>query len=202
MPTISTRIEAPRGCGYRKAGGKYLVSAGISAPCGKLPLELNECPTCHAGIHFSRGWTWIDTGPLFADRPCQADALKCAPCPLFKDLGKAGLLWVGEKFYPTPGDWLKEADTMGISRRIHAIPRGFKLGETWVLVAHVKAITTTDAQGKPEHRRGIFHAFKPSAIEYVVKDEDSDEYLQSLEEMGITLVRVIRDVDAQATLPS
>ncbi|UCC32345.1 MAG: hypothetical protein JSU86_08685, partial [Phycisphaerales bacterium] len=36
----------------------------------------------------------------------------------------------------------------------------------------------------------IFHAFKPTAIEYVVKPDDPQDKLERMVERGITLVRV------------
>jgi hypothetical protein len=39
---------------------------------------------------------------------------------------------------------------------------------------------------------GIFHMFKPSAVEYVVKGDESDEKLADLEKRGITPVKVER----------
>ena len=44
MATIHKRVEGKRGCGFRKPGGLYMVSA-VSAPCGKLPTPLDICPT-------------------------------------------------------------------------------------------------------------------------------------------------------------
>lgn len=33
-------VEARRGCGYRKAGGLYLVASGMGSPCHRLPIPL------------------------------------------------------------------------------------------------------------------------------------------------------------------
>jgi hypothetical protein len=51
-----------------------------------------------------------------------------------------------------------------------------------------------------EHRPGIVTAFKPTAIEYIVREgeEDDDEFLEGLEKRGITPVKVIRDTDQQS----
>jgi hypothetical protein len=59
-------------------------------------------------------------------------------CPLADENlpEKAGLLWIGEKFYETPHDFLKEAAEMGISRRLPAVPKDFTIGEDSVLLAH------------------------------------------------------------------
>jgi len=107
----------------------------------------------------------------------------------------AGLLWVGEKFYSTPDDFSKEATHMGISRRISMIPKGFKLGETWIALAHRRAIPTIPLEKNetPGWKPGIFHIFKPSRIEYVVKDGDDEEKLEKLEKRGFTLVKVERE---------
>jgi hypothetical protein len=106
----------------------------------------------------------------------------CGACPLADaKVERAGLLWIGEKFYPTPGAWEKEAREMGISRRIKAIPRGFKIGETWIALAHIKATNYTP---------GIFRLFRPTAIEYVVKGTETETELEDMEKRGISLVKV------------
>jgi len=77
---------------------------------------------------------------------------------------------------------MNEANEMGISRRIAAVPHGFKVGETWILLAHKEAIAG-------EHP-GIFTAFVPQAIEYIIKGTETDEDLEAIEKRGITLVRI------------
>jgi hypothetical protein len=220
MVDIREAIEAKRGCGYRSGGGTYIVTdKGVHAPCGKLPFILERCPTCSGGIKFCRSWTWINPAALFAARGCAPDPVPfdptagCRACPLKDPPEQAGLLWIGEKFYPTPADWMKEADRMGVSRRLPAVPNGFVLGETWVLVAHKKAVELPcDAcrerqrtalnpaelqhlceacKGKGViHRPAIFHAFKPQRIEYVVKGDETEEELERIVKRGIELVRV------------
>lgn len=55
---------------------------------------------------------------------------QCAECPLATKLfGKAGLLWIGEQYYKPPRDFITEADRLGVSRRIGAIPRQFEIGK-------------------------------------------------------------------------
>lgn len=174
---IHTRVEPKRGCGFRKEGGLYLVGGDIMVPCSCLPVRLGVCPVCRHGIKSSRGWTWIQPGALM--EPCKAPS-----CILHRLPERAGLLWVGEKFYPTPHHFLVEGAQMGISRRIQAIPRDFKILETVVLFAH--RLTFPD-----EPRAGIFSAFIPKRIEYVVKKDDTPEKLEALEKRGITLVQII-----------
>jgi hypothetical protein len=184
-PTVRTIYnEAKRGCGYRQPGGLYLMSDGPTAPCGGLPVPLEVCPTCHHGIHFSRSFTWIRPRELFTDLHC-AHA-HCGLCSVSHPPEKAGLLFIGAQFYPTPADWTLEALQQGVSRRIPALPKDFKIGETWVFVAHRKAIRK-DGQDIP----GIFHAFMPSRVEYIVKGDETEEELARKEKMGITLVKLV-----------
>lgn len=209
----------------------YLVSSGISQPCGLLPIPLDVCPCCGQGIKPARGWTWIDVSKLTQDRICRLNPshIDTVPpqdcdCPI-RTLGKAGLLWIGGKYYKTTSDWAEEAARMGVSRRISTIPKDFKLGETWVMVAHREAIKDPchECKGKKEivntkayevagepilvkcprckgqgHtcKPAIFHAFKPTAIEYVVKGTETEEELDRIEARGITLVKVIKDTNA------
>jgi hypothetical protein len=207
---ITTVVEGKRGCGYRKAGGLYLRTDGHGRYCGALPIELTVCPTCRQGIKPARGWTWINLAALVAVRGCsKTDG--CGDCPIADaKIQDVGLIWIGEKFYPTPADFNRESETMGLSRRITTVPRGFVLGETWVALAHRKVISpdhlydvTSDPEGKicdqckqgeDAHlgKAGIFHVFKPSRIEYCVNvATDTDEKLEALEKRGITLVRVV-----------
>jgi hypothetical protein len=209
LHTVNTQ---KRGCGWRQEGGLYMVTAGEPQPCGIFPVELTVCPTCHGGIKPTRSWTWIDPRPFvdakkygpvrpdLRDFPEQraACALRhCHNCPtLWGD--RCGLLWIGGSYYETPADWLKEADAMGVSRRITSVPNDFKLGETWVIVAHRKCIRVpcVKCKGKGEYlaegstirqrceacngsgtgdwKPGAFAAFKPSAIDYVTTAEERE----------------------------
>jgi hypothetical protein len=205
MPTITTRIESARGCGYKRKG-LYLVSSKVWFSCGKLPIELNTCPCCNQGIKFTRGFTWIGKA-LIADAPCSklskliSECTKCSPW-YNDDVKRLGLLWVGEKFYPRPADFIKEVNAAGISKRIHQIPKDLVLGETWVMLAHNKAIPVYyDEEGKalaePTYKRGIFAAFIPECVEYVVGGDETDEELEALEKKGYKLIDVIKDVNSQ-----
>lgn len=191
---IQDRFDAERGCGFRKPGGLYLRATGLANPCGKLPVELKVCPCCGSGVKPARGWTWVDADAILATQACPNSVnpdtrFLCEVCPLAGKIGRAGLLWIGESFYPTPQAWTAEAQLHGVSRRISRIPNGFKLGETWVLVAHRKAITRF-RNDEPITTPGIFHVFRPSAIEYVVRGDETPEDLARLAKRGITPVRV------------
>lgn len=228
---VPVRQDSKRGCGWRKPGGLYLVFDGEARSCGKLPIPLERCPTCSGGIKPTRGWTWVESGPLLAGATCNSleailDPQMCATCPLgVIDLGRVGLLWIGGKFYATPGDFTRESASQGISRRISAVPKDFVPGETWVLLAHregmkkpcwncnaagylVVAVATGEGDGEFALEASepcgecagegytfvpaIFSIFRPSAIEYVVKGEETDEELEALKERGITPVKVER----------
>jgi hypothetical protein len=202
MFNIQTLFEGKRGCGYRKPGGLYLRTDGHGRYCGALPIELTVCPTCSQGIKPARGWTWLNLAALVAVRGCSKPD-GCGDCPIADaKIQDVGLIWIGEKFYPSPQDFNRESHAMGLSRRITAIPRNFKLGETWVALAHRKVIPFTPADGgAQEWKAAIFHVFMPSRIEYVVKPDDDDEKLEALEKRGITLVKVINPVEEQLALP-
>lgn len=187
---IPTLHERARGCGFRKPGGLYFRADGRGRARGLLPILLENCPCCGAGIKFSRGWTWVDVAKLASMNPTPCAAV-CGECPLADaKIEKAGLLWIGEKFYKTPEDWMREADAMGISRRINTVPRDFKLGETWVALAHISAIPGDATKGE-EAKAGIFRLFQPTAIEYVTKGDETAEELDAFAKRGITPVNVV-----------
>jgi hypothetical protein len=130
-------------------------------------------------------------------------AAGCVRCPIGNPpAGMHGLLWIGEKFYATPDEFVRESGKQGVSRKIKAVPKGFKLGETWVLLAHRKAVRNP-ATGEREFP-GIFTMFKPRGVDLVIADEnDVPEKAERLAEKigdGARIVKVVRDVDAQLDL--
>jgi len=212
MANVITKIEGRRGCGYRGKGGTYLVADGRGTTCFKLPIELTVCPYCGSGIKFSREFTWI-TPQLFNDAKCDNHEMGrghlCIGCPLNHrdEKRRLGLMWVGNKFY-TPAEFTAEAARQGISKRIAHIPREFEVGKTWILLAHIEAVKKQVVH-KPfpeveidaiEYAPGIFHAFCPQRIEYVVTGLETETELNAMEARGLTLVNVIRDIDAQKQL--
>lgn len=217
MDIVTITNEERRGCGYRGEGGLYLVSGARLEPCGKLPLRLDVCPTCGQGIKPARAWTWVSSGALFENVKCLHNQLDpcCGSCILaeFNIPEQMGLLWIGEKFYKTPSDFMKEGIEKGFCRRIPAVPKDFVLGETWVLFAHRKTIRCDQCEGAGKYRGSdwndlldcprcdasgyfpaIFSAFKPERIEYIVKADDDEEKLERLAKRGITLVKLERDL--------
>jgi len=195
--------EGQRGCGYRKVGGLYLCSDGVWVSCDRLPMPVLSCPVCGGGIKFSRGMSAILPKPLFGDHNsihCTCD-FKCFCCYPKDEL--AYLMWVGEKFY-TPQSFMLEAQSMGVSKRISALPKKFKLGETVVYLAHKKAIiprvevqvegdegeqVAAFNEGKPQP--GIFSVFIPQRVEMPIWEHDATpEFLEALGKRGITPVIV------------
>lgn len=223
MASIRVSVEGARGCGYRKPGGLYLVSEALAEPCPLLPIEMAVCPTCGEGIKPARGFTWVDPSKLVPSVD-HGTELHVLGCPFGPDaraesphrMGtRAGLIWVGEAFYKTPDEFTREAAEMGVSRRIAAVPRGFKVGETWVLLGHRKAIekACSECGDEPggdsdcpvcsglgyQHRPGIISAFLPTAVEYIVKGTETEKELDEMEKRGLSLVKVERAPDPQGT---
>lgn len=215
-------IEQKRGCGYRKVGGLYLVTGGLGASCDRLPFEAKVCPCCGEGIKQGLGWKWVETFLMFEGNHKGVETkeknkagIKICRCPAGCSVcnpvegEKAGLMWIGTKFYPTPDDFLKEGAKMGISKRIKCIPNGFEIGTTKILLAHPKAIKKNvsinsvedpelkaDMEAKGETFReiylpGIFAVFTPSKIEQLVQEKKATKTaLKKLEKRGITPVIV------------
>ena len=220
--TIPVLLETPRGCGHRVTGGLYLMAGAPAAPCEKLPMLVPQCPTCGGGFRHSRGWTWIEPKKLFDLGPDDHAQLCMLPhCPACPCGGgapdRAGLLWIGEKFYKTPAAFMEEAGRVGISRRISAVPRDFVAGETWIFLAHLKGVASASCRNCDHHveqhrPRGnkrcseedcacvafngwhptIFSAFRPTRIEIVVSEEPTEEELEAYKRRGITPVRVVK----------
>jgi hypothetical protein len=186
-----------------------MVGGGIGIPCDRLPFELTVCSCCGQGIKQARGWTWVDVAKLFqgahvwqeneiAPRPCGCGSGFCPLCNNPETMGKAGLLWIGEKFYKTPDLFVKEGVELGFSRRIKAVPQGFKVGETWVLLAHSKSVRTivtcSETEAKYEDKPGIFYCWLPTRLEKIVLESTrGTEEIDALEKRGITPVFVPDD---------
>lgn len=194
--TIRDSYELRRGCGYRQPGGIYLVGDLTGDACPLLPHALLACPACGGGVKPARGWTWVESDGLLSGvhRRLHGVGDHHVSCPLTEPgrLGeRAGLVWVGEGFYPTPAMFMAEAMRLGVSRRLPAIPRGFMVGRDWVLLAHRSAVTRTDTElGEAWTEPGVFMVWRPTAMEYVVRGDETDEDLASLVARGCELVRV------------
>ena len=182
-------VEAKRGCGYRKVGGLYLVFDAPGMPCDRLPIIIERCPCCGEGLKFTRGWTWIDPIKLFegdhgAGCSCDEHCPACYPSKFFAGHensfeNKAGLLWVGEKFYSVES-FLREAADLGVSKRIKAIPRGFIPGKTWVFFAHMKGGMRVKMEDEDlfDMAPAIFMALRPRGFEKIVLESVHNDYLK------------------------
>lgn len=210
-------VEKARGCGYRKVGGIYLVGGMVFEPCDRLPFELHACPVCGGGIHFSRSYTSIEPLKLFGvHQPCGDKHSESCPVCNPPD-GTHYLMGVGEQFYSVES-FMKEAAQMGVSKRVAAIPKGLKVGETVIYLTHRLAVQVVkpnvlqqalaivaeaEGQRQPrlleadevEFRHGIFTAFVPQRIEQLIwKSEATEERLADMVKRGITPV-IIPDGD-------
>lgn len=196
-PGIVIREEGSRGCGRRKSGGMYLVCDGPARGCCKMPIPLEVCPCCGQGIKPSRAPQWLEQPErLWRDIDCTAGEDRCSTCPLSNayETGPALLVWVGEKYYNSSQDFIRESRIMGISRRIKTVPRNFIVGQTWVLLAHRKAIELGGAFSKePQWQPGIFSMFKPERIEIIVTGNEPDSVIDGYLERGLTPVLIKRD---------
>ena len=181
-----------------------------SDSCGRLPIEMTVCPTCSHGVKPSRGWTWITPPQLFGSDVCSNDY--CFGCPVGGAMPETGgLLWIGSQHYDTPQKFLAEAASMGISRRLSAMPKKMQVGKTVVYLAHRQAIVTPcicvvegdlPAKGQPGCKQcrgkgwtgkpGIFSAFRPTHWEKVVSLDTPEEDCARLRKRGIEPVIVER----------
>lgn len=206
-------VEAKRGCGYRKVGGLYLVSGTLFSSCDRLPFPIHSCPVCGAGVYFSRGMAEVNALKLLgtheglkttahADGTSTSETIICndyiRPCIMCDPSDQpAYLLGVGEKYY-TPQEYMQEALTMGVSKRIgKSIPKHLEIGKTVVYLTHRKAIDLNEKNEKGEnmYQLAIFCAFIPQKIEKLIwQSEATEENLKALEKRGITPV-IIPDGD-------
>ncbi|GAI94307.1 unnamed protein product, partial [marine sediment metagenome] len=164
----------------------YLYGEFISSPCDRMPFPLTVCPVCGQGIKVSRGFTQVNPYQLWGThRDCKDHFRPCFLCDPQDE--PAYIMSVGEKYYKTPQDFVKEALAMGISKRIPFIPKGLELGKTVIYLAHPKAcevresavlqqamaIVEESQTNQPrlletervEKKLGIFCAFIPKRVE-------------------------------------
>lgn len=201
-------VEARRGCGFREVHKLYLVGGFVSVPCDRLPLPVQACPYCGAGIHFTRSMTKINPLIIFGlHADCKDEHRPCFVCdPTSKP---AYVMIVGENSYPTPRDFMVEAEAQGVSKKIPFIPKDMKLGETVLYLAHNKACEVPDEPNvireaeailgqarmvdtpKVKKALGIFTAFIPQRVEMLFYESEITEKLKAkMEKRGITIISV------------
>lgn len=203
--------EEKRECGFRKPAkdgvGVYLRGPAEGQECERLPFVLESCPCCGGGILPSRGFTWINPMVIFdpyQEPRCTAiynhehdpnhDHERCWVCNPELLGSKAGLIWIGEKHYPTPQSFIEEAHRMGISRKIAAIPNGFEVGTHAIFLAHRRLWTKLDEKGNKVDVAGVFMAFKPTHIDLVIDDPDKvpDKAIEIAKRLGPDRVRIVK----------
>lgn len=206
-------VEAKRLSGWRRIGDLTLVGVPLSDGCERFPLPLHQCPLCGHGVKFTRGFSWVAPGLLFANaKPCNPAVLpdhahnECRVCKpgllkLGEPPGKVGLVWAGRSFY-TVSSWLHEASTLGVCRKVPAIPKGLVVGKTRIFVAHVdgyvaqqKMFGETDKQKGDDAIPAAISCFVPERIEVIVTAEmEGEAWVQDLvDKHGVTPVVVPAD---------
>lgn len=226
---VEISYETERGCGFRKPSkdgvGIYLRGVAKYERCERLPFLLDVCPCCGSGFSPTRGFTWIDPMTLFnpETEPRCTDYVfdglvegyrsdpdhnhkSCWMCNPELLGNRAGLIWIGEQHYKSPQDFTREAELMGISRKVAAIPNGFRVGEDAIFLAHRKAIYLTAASGKEKigWQPGVFASFKPTHVELVIDDPDAIpnkaiEIAKRLGEGKVKIVKVIPDTEEEVS---
>jgi len=177
--------ESARLSGYRQPGGFYLMAEGRSLIESMYPIRLSECECCGGVIKFSRGVTYVSEKYLKIRSPDN---------PIF-DAGnqqkRFPLLWIGSRYYSRPHKFESEAMQKGISIRIP--PRSlksFQPDQCWTLLAHQKTILDYPGGYAPAYYPGIFNAFIPSHIEYILTGGESQKELNSIVSKGVRIIKL------------
>lgn len=215
---VQILYESARGCGFRKPSkdgvGIYLRGMTKYENCERLPFLLDVCPCCGGGFKPTRGFTWINPMSLFdpyMEPKCtdvrfdpmwgtdyrvdnKHDHERCWLCNPELLGSKAGLLWIGEQHYDSPQKFVEEAELMGISRKIAAIPNGFQLGEHAIFLAHRKCIYKKSEKGEYQWYPGVFMAFKPHMIDLIIDDPNKipDKAIGIAKRLGEGKVRIVK----------
>jgi hypothetical protein len=213
--------EPRRGCGYRKIGATYLECDARAFACGVLPFELAPCPLCDHRPPFTRGIQRITPrNILHQAKPCSAPPSHCEACPAGKamEAETAGLMWIGDRFY-TVTEFNEEANRLGISKRVPAIPQWLEIGKTWIFLAYGKVFSESCARCRGAgkmlvvqtaaesafleeceycengrvHRPGVFRAFIPQRLVRIIPDTMPEAERATLRKQGLTLVEVPHD---------
>ena len=65
------------------------------------------------------------------------------------------LIWVGSKHYPDIQSFLDEANTMGISRRLHKLPHGVIAGKSTAYLAHEQKTRCIQCNGSGKLKKAV-----------------------------------------------
>lgn len=80
-------------------------------------------------------------------------------------------MWIGEKFY-SPAEFIREARSVGISKKVASIPKVFEFGKDIIFLAHIKAVVDYDDDDDP-FSPGVFMSFKPEWVDIVIDDPNN-----------------------------
>lgn len=203
---VEISVETKRGCGYRSPGkdgvSLYLMGKGNFEACERLPFPLTRCPCCGGGVGFFRGFKWIQPERLLdpvTDPICDSNGEHnhdlCVMCTPSLAGDRAGLMWIGEKFY-SPAEFIREARAVGISKRVANIPKGLEFGKNVIFLAHLKAVVNYDDEDNP-FSSGVFMSFCPDRVDIVIDNPDAipDRAMAIKEKFGdkARLVKVQKD---------
>jgi len=198
-------VTSKRGCGYVQVHKLYLTieKGGLTHHCDRLPIELEPCPTCGSVPHFSRGITKVDPYQLWgvhSSCDCKDFCPLCFPQTDSRS-APSFLMWVGEKYY-TVDSFLEEGDELGVSKAIPFVPKDFVLGQSFVYLARRNYVDKVEGYN-PDPKKvkkvdGIFAAYRPTKIQYVITETESEdkELIKDLKEKGITPLIVPDDDEA------
>jgi hypothetical protein len=203
---------------------EYFTDHEVADPSHRASVILTR-PKPHGARRYTR--EWVEGVGRMGDRPCRdretTEAMRKPLAGFYRAQAQAGLhdpicerwterrllLWVGRAFY-TPEAFSKEAAEMGISRRLTQIPKGLKLGETWVLLAHPDACYEPVSwafhwlygDGDVGRAPGVFYGFRPERLELILRQSDATpERIAKEAVRGVTVVAVPDDdKDHQGTV--
>jgi hypothetical protein len=116
-------VESKRGCGFRKAGGLYVV--------GKFHRPEAMEAFC-TDYEQTRTLRWADPARLFATAQGIPDS--------YTQAERIALMWVGESHY-SKASFTREALAMGVSKRVSSLPIGMKAGDP-IALAHPSGVST------------------------------------------------------------
>lgn len=119
-------VEPRRGCGFRKAGGLYIVGDVVAR-------EVDYLPFC-IPFNQTRSLQWVTTDLLLATCRDRGESI-------FRAHPRLALCFVGAKHYSV-ASFVEEAAKQGVSRRVASIPKDLKPGDP-IALAHPACIATT-----------------------------------------------------------
>lgn len=118
-------VEPRRGCGFRKAGGLYIVGDVVAR-------EVDYLPFC-IPFNQTRSLQWVTTDLLLATCRDRGESI-------FRAHPRLALCFVGAKHYSV-ASFVEEAAKQGVSRRVASIPKDLKPGDP-IALAHPACIPT------------------------------------------------------------